>query len=130
MTARPPASQANGKEDGKPGGPGKPGERGEAAGKPAESGDRVAQAAQRAASRERAARANPEPSLGARLGQIGILGWTIVLPILLGLALGRWLDRVAGTRVFFAAPLLMIGAGIGLWSAWRWMHRQQRRDRD
>ncbi|MGF6411230.1 AtpZ/AtpI family protein [Paraburkholderia sp. MM5482-R2] len=117
MTMRPAGGKANGKTDGKRAEPGEP-------------ADRVAQAAQRAASRERTGRANPEPSLGARLGQIGILGWTIVLPILLCLALGRWLDRIAGTRVFFAAPLLMIGAGIGLWSAWRWMHRQQRRDRD
>jgi ATP synthase protein I len=93
-------------------------------------GDRVAGAAQRAAKRDATGRNEPEPSLGARLAQIGILGWTIVLPTLLCLALGRWLDRLAGTRVFFSAPLLMIGAAIGLWSAWRWMHRQQRRDRD
>jgi ATP synthase protein I len=93
-------------------------------------GDRVARAARRAARRDETGRAEPEPSLGARLGQIGILGWTIVLPTLLCLALGRWLDRIAGTRVFFSAPLVMIGAAIGLWSAWRWMHRQQRRDHD
>lgn len=93
-------------------------------------GDRVAGAAKRAATRDATGRKEPEPSLGARLGQIGILGWTIVLPTLLCLALGRWLDRLAGTRVFFSAPLLMIGAAIGLWSAWRWMHRQQGRDRD
>lgn len=93
-------------------------------------GDRVARAARRAAQRDETGRNEPEPSLGARLGQIGILGWTIVLPTLLCLALGRWLDRTLGTRVFFSAPLVMIGAAIGLWSAWRWMHRQQRRDRD
>lgn len=92
--------------------------------------DRVAGAAKRAARRDATGREEPEPSLGARLGQIGILGWTIVLPTLLCLVLGRWLDRLAGTRVFFSAPLLMIGAAIGLWSAWRWMHRQQGKDRD
>jgi predicted F0F1-ATPase subunit len=64
---------------------------------------------------------------GARLGQIGILGWTVVVPTLLGLVLGHWLDRYFGTRVFFSAPLLMVGAGVGLWSAWKWMHRQTRR---
>jgi ATP synthase protein I len=26
--------------------------------------------------------------------------------------------------------LLMIGAALGLWSAWKWMHRQQGRKRD
>jgi len=92
--------------------------------------DRVAKAARRAANHDAMRREEREPSLGARLGQIGILGWTIVLPTLLCLALGRWLDRLMGPRVFFSAPLLMIGAAIGLWSAWKWMHRQQRRDRD
>lgn len=122
MSARRPGADVNGE-------PGELGARGESA-PSSEPADRVAQAAQLAARRAQSARANPEPSLGARLGQIGILGWTIVLPILVCLALGRWLDRLAGTRVFFAAPLLMIGAGLGLWSAWRWMHRQERRNEE
>ena len=86
--------------------------------------DRLADAARRAAEREAEGRADPEPSLGARLGQIGVLGWTIIVPTLLFLFLGRWLDRIFGTGIFFSAPLLMIGAAIGFWSAWRWMHRQ------
>ena len=86
--------------------------------------DRLTQAAQKAAEREAEGRADPEPSLGARLGQIGVLGWTIVVPTLLLLFLGRWLDRSFGTGIFFSAPLLMIGAAIGFWSAWRWMRRQ------
>ena len=86
--------------------------------------DRLARAARTAAEREAEGRADPEPSLGARLGQIGVLGWTIVVPTLLGLFLGRWLDRALGTGIFFSTPLLMAGAAIGFWSAWRWMHRQ------
>lgn len=87
--------------------------------------DRLAGAAQQAAQRAARGQAEPEPSLGTRLGQIGILGWAIVVPTLLGLALGHWLDRTFGTRVFFSAPLLMVGAALGFWSAWKWMHRQQ-----
>ena len=86
--------------------------------------DRLARAAQRAVKRDAAGRADPEPSLGARLGQIGVLGWAVIVPTLLFLFLGRWLDRSFGTGIFFSAPLLMGGAAIGLWSAWRWMHRQ------
>jgi ATP synthase protein I len=85
--------------------------------------DRLARAAQRAVEREAQGRADPEPSLGARLGQIGVLGWTIIVPTLLCLFVGRWLDRSFGTGIFFSAPLLMVGAAIGLWWAWRWMHR-------
>lgn len=85
--------------------------------------DSVAEAARHAADRQREGAANPEPSLGKSLGQIGVLGWTIVVPTLLGLFIGRWLDRLLHSGVFFAAPLLMLGAGFGLWSAWKWMHR-------
>ena len=86
--------------------------------------DRLAGAARKAVERDAEGRADPEPSLGARLGQIGVLGWAVIIPTLLFLVLGRWLDRTLGTGIFFSAPLLMIGAAIGLWSAWRWMHRQ------
>lgn len=85
--------------------------------------DRVAEAARRAAARDRLGSQTPEPSLGARLGQIGILGWTIVVPALIGVFAGRWLDRQFDTGVFFSAPMLMVGTAIGLWSAWKWMHR-------
>jgi ATP synthase protein I len=44
--------------------------------------DRMAHAARQAVRREREALEEPEPSLGTRLGQIGILGWTIVVPTL------------------------------------------------
>ena len=86
--------------------------------------DELADAARRAAARMEEGRDMPEPSLGKRFGQIGILGWTIVVPTLVGLFVGRWLDRTFETGVFFSAPLLMLGAAFGFWSAWRWMHRQ------
>jgi ATP synthase protein I len=85
--------------------------------------DRMTQAARQAAERVKEGARTPEPSLGARLGQIGILGWVIVVPTLLALLLGRWLDRIFQSGVFFSAPLIMIGAGFGFWSAWKWMHR-------
>ncbi|WP_112799111.1 AtpZ/AtpI family protein [Rhizobium sp. SYY.PMSO] len=85
--------------------------------------DHLAEAARRAAEREKEGRSNPEPSLGARLGQIGILGWTIVVPTLLATLLGRWLDRSFSTGIFFSAPCIMLGAAFGFWSAWKWMHR-------
>lgn len=86
--------------------------------------EKLTEAARRAAARERQGEKDPEPSLGARLGQIGILGWSIVVPTLLALVVGRWLDRTFATGVFFTAPLIMIGAALGLRSAWKWMHRQ------
>jgi len=86
--------------------------------------DRTAEAARRSVEREQIKRDTPEPSLGTRLGQIGILGWAIVTPMLLGVVLGRLADRHFETGVFFTAPAILIGAAIGLHAAWKWMHRQ------
>jgi ATP synthase protein I len=85
--------------------------------------DRLADAARLAADRARAGNEHPEPSLGARLGQIGVLGWAIVMPILIGLFVGRWLDHQFSTGIQFSAALIMLGAGVGLFSAWKWMQR-------
>ena len=81
-------------------------------------------AARAAAERDRKFRADREPTIATRLGQIGVLGWAIVAPILLGVVAGRWLDGQMKTGIFFTAPLIMLGAAVGMWTAWRWMHRQ------
>lgn len=63
------------------------------------------------------------PSLARHIGQIGVLGWMVVTPTLLGVLGGRWLDHTFRTGAFWTAPLVMVGAAIGLWSAWKWMQR-------
>jgi ATP synthase protein I len=65
-----------------------------------------------------------EPSMARFIGQIGVLGWIIVTPTLIGLFVGRWLDHKLGTGIFWSAPLMLVGVVIGCWSAWRWMHVQ------
>jgi ATP synthase protein I len=61
------------------------------------------------------------PSMARHLAQIGVLGWIIVVPILMGIFVGRWLDRTFDSGLFYTAPLLMLGAILGGWSAWKWM---------
>ncbi len=65
-----------------------------------------------------------EPSIVRYVGQIGVLGWIIVTPALVGLFVGRWIDHKLGTGIFWSAPLLLVGIAAGCWSAWRWMHKQ------
>lgn len=74
--------------------------------------------------RRRQARADHGPSFARNLGQIGALGWQIVVPALVGLALGRWLDHRMASGIFWTAPLLFAGVGLGCWSAWTWLGRQ------
>lgn len=64
------------------------------------------------------------PSMARFIGQIGVLGWIIVAPTLIGLFIGRWLDHKFGAGIFWSAPLLVVGVVIGCWLAWRWMQEQ------
>lgn len=76
----------------------------------------------RAVARLRRARAEGEPSVSWQLGQIGVLGWIVVTPLLVGLFFGRWLDHHFTTGIFWTAALIFVGGTFGFWSAWRWMH--------
>ena len=62
-----------------------------------------------------------DPSVARRLAQIGVLGWMIVVPMLIGVFAGRWLDQKFNSGLFCTAPLLMLGLALGCWSAWKWM---------
>ena len=88
------------------------------------SSDGLTKAVRERRARRKLWRSEGEPSTLRFVGQIGVLGWIIVAPTLVGLFIGRWIDRAFGTGIFFSAPLLMIGVVIGCWSAWRWMHQQ------
>ena len=65
-----------------------------------------------------------ERSLGRNLAMIGALGWTIVLPTLVGIFAGRWLDRSFATGVFWTLGLLVAGLAIGCTLAWKRMHSE------
>ena len=42
-----------------------------------------------------------DPSVARRLAQIGVLGWIIVVPMLIGIFVGRWLDRTFNSGLFW-----------------------------
>jgi ATP synthase protein I len=65
-----------------------------------------------------------ERSLGQNLAMIGTLGWTIVVPTLLGIFAGRWLDRIFHSGIFWTLGLLVLGLAAGCTFAWRRMHRE------
>jgi len=92
-------------------------------GEPAEP-DGLAHAVRRRSERQRRWLGEGKPSLALFIGQIGVLGWIIVVPALIGLFTGRWLDHKFGSGIFWSAPLLLLGIVIGCWSGWRWMHKQ------
>ncbi len=64
------------------------------------------------------------------LGMMGLIGWSVAIPTLLGAALGLWLDqRHPGGRSWTLA-LLVVGLAIGCLNAWHWMTREDRAMRE
>jgi len=72
----------------------------------------------RSARRERWRREGERP-LGHNLAMIGVLGWLVVTPTLIGILIGRWLDRVAESGIFWTVSLLFAGLCLGCWLAWK-----------
>lgn len=60
------------------------------------------------------------------LGVLGLVGWSVALPTLLGVALGIWIDNHYPSRYSWTLMLLVIGLLIGCLTAWRWMAKEYR----
>jgi ATP synthase protein I len=74
--------------------------------------------------RERWRRSGELP-LGRGLAMMGRFGWSMVVPILLGAFVGRWLDHTFNTGVFWSAALVFLGAAAGFWIVWRGMNADE-----
>ncbi len=73
-----------------------------------------------------------EPGQGVwfGLGMMGLIGWSVVLPTLLGAALGIWLDdRNPGGRSW-TLMLLVGGLFLGCLNAWRWVTKEDKEMRE
>ncbi len=57
------------------------------------------------------------------LGTIGIVGWSVVIPTLLGVAVGLWIDRNWTSRFSWTLMLLLGGVMIGCINAWYWVRK-------
>ena len=78
------------------------------------------------AARKLKARHNPTQGVWLGLGMMGLIGWSVVVPTLLGAALGIWLDnRHPGTHSW-TLMLLIIGLVIGCWNAWHWVVKEDK----
>lgn len=62
------------------------------------------------------------------LGMFGLVGWSVALPSLLGIALGAWLDSNWPSRISWKLTLLFAGVVLGFANAWRWMQQENERE--
>lgn len=56
---------------------------------------------------------------------VGLIGWTIVLPMLIGIAIGAWIDRTWPSRFSWTLMLLCGGLMAGCVNAWTRIKQEQ-----
>lgn len=77
------------------------------------------------ANRKLKARRNATPGVWYGLGMMGLIGWSIAIPTLLGAAIGVWLDKQQWSDRSWTLALLVTGLTIGCFNAWLWVSKEQ-----
>jgi ATP synthase protein I len=78
----------------------------------------------RKAERKLRAREQRDRGVWFGLGMFGLVGWSIAIPTILGIALGVWLDARLEDRVSWTLTLLFVGVCLGCINAWYWVKRE------
>lgn len=78
------------------------------------------------AARKLRARRNATPGLWFGLGMMGLIGWSVVVPTLLGAMLGAWLDKHHPGQHPWTLALLVAGLLMGCLNAWFWVDKEDK----
>lgn len=70
------------------------------------------------------ARREGDRSVWFGLGMFGLVGWTVTVPALIGVAIGLWIDSKWPSRFSWTLMLLVFGVVIGCLNAWWWVQRE------
>lgn len=78
------------------------------------------------AARKLKAQRNPGPGVWHGLGMMGLIGWSVSIPTLMGAALGIWLDRNVPGQRSWTLTFLVAGLVIGCFNAWQWVAKEDK----
>jgi ATP synthase protein I len=90
-------------------------------------GEKTARHIERDASRKLRARAEGRRGVWFGLGMFGLVGWSVAVPTVAGLALGIWLDARFPGRASWTLTFLVVGVALGCLNAWYWVKQESRR---
>jgi ATP synthase protein I len=80
------------------------------------------------AARKQRAREESRRTAWFGLGMFGLVGWSVAIPTLIGIAFGIWLDRRWPGQVSWTLTFLIIGIALGCLNAWYWIKQESRRE--
>lgn len=70
------------------------------------------------------AQRSPSSRVWFGLGMMGLVGWSVTVPTVLGAALGLWLDGKQQGQHSWTLALLVAGLCIGCFNAWHWINQE------
>ena len=59
------------------------------------------------------------------LGMMGMIGWSVAIPTLIGVAIGIWMDIRYPGQISWTLTFLSIGLAVGCANAWYWIKRER-----
>lgn len=59
-------------------------------------------------------------------GMMGLIGWSVAIPTLVGALLGSWMDKHHPASHSWMLTLLLAGVLIGCLNAWRWVQKEEK----
>ena len=62
------------------------------------------------------------------LGMFGLVGWSVAIPSLIGVAIGIWIDKKWPGPYSWTLMCLVIGVMLGCLNAWHWVKRESGHD--
>lgn len=72
------------------------------------------------------ARQEKDRSVWFGLGMFGLVGWSVAIPTLIGIAVGIWIDATWPSSYSWTLMLLFVGVVVGCLNAWYWVKRESR----
>lgn len=76
------------------------------------------------------ARRNANQGVWFGLGMMGLIGWSVVIPTMLGAWFGMWLDKHYPGVHPWTLTMLIAGLALGCFNAWHWVDMQDKKMRD
>ena len=89
-------------------------------------GDAFSRAVGAKAARKLIAKRDTTHGVWFGLGMMGLVGWSVAVPTLLGALLGVWLDEHHPAPFSWTLALLVAGLMIGSLNAWRWVSKEDK----
>lgn len=90
--------------------------------------DELAATVGRKETRKQRARTAGRPGWAHGFGLFGMVGWSVAVPTLLGIALGVYIDSRTKSGYSWTLMLMIAGLAVGAVNAWYWVRKESQGD--